>query len=334
MSEIADSEKRIAAARQSGNLDDLAEALAVHASLLVDAGQLAPAREALDEAAQIHRRQGRPYDEARNLLFAATLYRLEGHYDEAHSRAAHAAQIAGRGNPLAVSSAAELGEIALARGENELAAQLYAQALTDGQALGMTPPHQAALLRKQATALAAAGHFTDAADLLSRAYGLLRDAGEQTVAIRALVERATALQNGLSPAADAARQEAFQAAQAASDHHALADLYLLQAAQEITAGRIDDALRTAQTARSEALEAVAPVSYVSAVVALAELFERQNNRAAAYEALVTGWVTLADLLGHEASRATFEPLLRTQQERWGAAEFASVKQAYEDRRRA
>ena len=53
----------------------------------------------------------------------------------------------------------------------------------------------------------------------------------------------------------------------------------------------------------------------------------------AYEALVVGWVTVADLLGNDAARAAFEPALRKLRERWGAVVFGEVKQAYETNRK-
>lgn len=328
-------EAGLVGARRRGEPDALAEALAVHANALVERGQVGPARLELDEAAAIHRRRGRVYDEARLTHLAATLCRLEGKLDEARARAERAAQLAEPGTPVAVSAATELGEIALAEGKGAEAAAAYARALAHGATAGLVGPARAALLRKRATALAMAGRHAEAAGDLAQAHELLVQAGDGPGAVRTLVETATVLHQGAdAEAADRALREALREAEAAGDHHALADLNLLVSARAVERRDVPAAMTAAQTARSHALSAVAPVSYIAAAIAIAELADAAGDRPAAYEALAVGWVTLGDLLGREAAKSTFEPKLLALRQKWGPAAFAEVKAAYEARRRA
>ena len=79
-------ERAISSARDRGDPDALAEALAVHASTLVKAGRLTEARTEIDEAAAIHGVRGRRDDEARYATLAATLSRLSGDLNGARER--------------------------------------------------------------------------------------------------------------------------------------------------------------------------------------------------------------------------------------------------------
>ena len=54
-----ESDQALASARDRGDPDALAEALAVHANALVKAGQLTEAQKEIDEVATIHRSRGR-----------------------------------------------------------------------------------------------------------------------------------------------------------------------------------------------------------------------------------------------------------------------------------
>lgn len=328
-------DQQLADARRRGDPDQLAEVLVHHANTLVEAGKLAEARQALDEAADIHRRQGRTYDEARCTHLAATLCRLEGRLAEAKTRAQHADQLAHPGTPIAVSVATEFGDIALAEQNGLEAVAAYGRAIAEGRIAGLTKAAESALLRKRAMALVMSGHHHDAAHDLETAHTLLLEAGDLTTATRALVEAATALQQGGDAiGAEDVMRTAMQEARANRDDHALADLYLLQSAQAVERRDIPAATEAVQAARQHALAAVAPLSYISAAVAIAELAEISGNRLSAYEALAVGWVTLADLLGQEAAKASFEAKLLELRKRWGAAAFAEVKATYEAQRQA
>jgi tetratricopeptide (TPR) repeat protein len=335
MATAPDTATQLNSARHEGDLDKLAEALAVHASTLVNQGHVAEARALLDEAAAIHHQRGRSYDEARTTQFAATLSRLEGKRDEAAARARHAAGLVAPNTPIAISAATELGEQAMARGDANDAAGHYAEALAGGAAAGMVATARAALLRKRAIALSAANRHTEAAADLTAAHDLLLSAGDATGALRTLIELATALARG-GRVAESQRvgQEAMQTAVEQGDHHAQADLSLLEASLELDAGDAMRAKAASEAARTQALAARAPISYLSAVIALADLASVRGDRTAAYESLAVGWVTLGDLTGRDFAKAAFEPKLLALRERWGPVAFDRVKSAYEAKRRA
>ena len=88
------SARQLSDARQRGDADDIAEALAQHANHLLQSGRTGDARLELDEAAAIHRARGRVYDEARCTQMAATLCRFEGKLDEAKERSSLALRLA------------------------------------------------------------------------------------------------------------------------------------------------------------------------------------------------------------------------------------------------
>ena len=197
MSDTLDlSTRRLADARQRGDADEIAEALAVHANALLTKGHIGAARSELDEAAAIHRARDRVYDEARCTHLAATLCRFEGRLDEARQRANRALALAGSRGPIAVSAHTELGEIALAEGQVAQAAAAFQAALDVGRDAGLVAPARAAILRRRAAALVAAKQFVDAIHDLETAYGLLIEAGDRATAARTLIEQATAFQHG------------------------------------------------------------------------------------------------------------------------------------------
>lgn len=326
--------RRLAEARQRADDDDIADALARHANVLVENGQTGAAQTELDEAAAIHRARGRVYDEARCTHFAATLCRFQGRLDEAKQRASRALELSEFKGPIAVSAQTELGEIALIEGRGAEAAAAYRAALEAGEGTGLIAPARAALLRKRAAALVLAGQFHEAIRDLEIAYELLTQEGDHASATRTLIEQATAFQHAGQFAE--AEQTIFRAKEHAEqnrDRAALADVHLLLATQALNHRDAAAALASAKAARTEALAANAPTSYVGAALTIAELAESAGDRVAAYESLATGWATLADLLGRDLARAAFEPKLKEKRERWGAEEFQRIKSAYEAQRR-
>jgi len=325
---------QLSEARQRGNADDVAEALARHANHLLQNGRTGDARLELDEAAAIHRERGRVYDEARCTQMAATLCRFEGKLEEAKDRSGLALRLTDSKGTIAVSAFAELGEIALAQGKGGEASQAFQSALDAGIATGMVDSARAALLRKRATALATAGRFDEAIRDLATAHDLLTRLGDRAGATRALIEQATAYRHAGRPEdADAIVLQAMEPAVQAQDHAALADLHLLRSARALDRHDAAAALASAETARTHALAGNAPTPYVAAAHAIAQLAEAAGDRLRAYEALAVGWATLSDLLGRDLARTAFEPALAQMRERWGAAAFAEAKNSYESRRR-
>jgi tetratricopeptide (TPR) repeat protein len=325
--------KRLAKARRLGDPDELADALARHADAQIKAGQFGAARAELDEAADIHRQRGRVYDQARTTHFAATLSRLAGDLPGARARASHALALVEPGSTVAVSALTELGEDAAAEGKLDEAADHFAAALSAAEAAGLTDEARAALARRRATVLVAARRYPEALEDLQRAHDLFEHHDPRS-AVRVQVEEATAAQqSGDTATAERLSSAARADAERLGDHFALADLDLLASARAVERGELPAAIAAAYAARDHALRAVAPLLYVSAALAIARLSEASGDRLAAYDALATGWATLGDLLGHELARATFEPKLQEQRESWGDETFASVKTAYEGRRR-
>ena len=325
---------RVARAREQGTDRGLAEALAALAADLVPAGDLAAAREALDEASKLHADAGRAGDERHCSQFAATLSRLLGDTEGARARAARAAELSPQGSPGAISAHAELGETALASGNLEAAAAEFGDALRHADRFPLAPADRAALLRKQAAALEADDRTTLAVEALDEAYGVLEKANDHTLALRVRIEAITALQNaGRNHEADMRRAEAFTAARRLNDAHALADLELLESAAALAASDAGAALAAATRSREHALNAVAPVSYMAAAIAIAELHEAAGDKVAAYGALASGYATLGDLLGSAAASDSFGTKLAECRDRWGAQAFADAKIAYEAQRK-
>src|SRR5215472_3373711 len=328
-------EQRLSAARGRGDRLELAEALATHANALVRRGQLARARDEVNEVVDIYRQLHDSQNEARYAVLAATLSRLVHALPEARAFAQRAAALAPPGSVISVSSAAELGEIALAAGDHAAAADAFGRAVADADAAAAPPKTRIELLRKRGTALAAIGRYTDAVHDLGLARELALDEGEHRLALLLQVEQVTALQqSGDQRTADEARHHALGAATSAEDHFALAQLYLLEATRAIEQRDAAAGRAAMEAARSHALEATAPIPYMSAAIALSDLADATGDRLAAYESLAKVWVTLSDLLGAEPARLAIEPKLQTLREKWGPEAFAATKAAYDARRRA
>lgn len=325
---------RLTEARLRGDADDIAEALAIHANALVQKGQISSAQNELDEAATIHRARGRVYDEARCTQMAGTLCRFAGRLNEAKQRVHRALELCESKGTIAVSAHAELGEIALAEGNGAEAAMAYRAALDAGEGTGLVDLARAALLRKRAVALTAAEQYQDAVRDLETAHDLLVRSGDRVTATRTLIEKATALRHaGRALDAEPIVQQAMDIAEQAGDRAALADLHLLVAARALDQSDATVAMASAQAAREHALASNAPTSYLGAAVTIAQLAELAGDRLSAYEALATAWVTLADLLGRDVARMSFEPKLREIRERWGGPAFDEIKKSYEAQRK-
>jgi len=289
----------------------------------------------LDEALEIHAQAERALPQAKCLHLSATVCRVQGELDAAEDRARRGEALAPAATPTLVAAIMEQGEVAVLRGKFADAADHYQRALVQGRAAGLLPDEQARLLRKRGKMLSAGGRHDEAAADIREARTLHETTGTADEARRASVELAVVLeQAGAGDQALATIDEALADARAAADHHVAADLELLAAGRAVAAGALDDALECARRARIHALDTIAPLSYVSAVITISEITNALGDRDAAYEALATGWVTTADVLGDPAAKQLFEPRLRALSEAWGEEAFAQVREAHDERRRA
>jgi tetratricopeptide (TPR) repeat protein len=327
-----DTERALSTARERGDPDALAEALAAHANALVQTGQLTKARDEIDEVAAIHRERGRHDDDARYMALAATVSRLSGDLDGARQRASRVLEVAPPGSDLAAAATSELVDVALAQQRPDEAASLVERVLASATT-GLATAVRATLLRKRAAALASMGRFDEAATALTDALTQLQQAGEGPAARRTMVELATLLQQSNAEAAERVRERAMTDAREANDQAVIADLRLLETTAAVTRGDVEGALAAAREARDAALAGVSPVAYTSAAATISRLAEQRGDRVGAYEALAVGWATLRDLMGDALARRTFEPALLGLRSRWGEAEFDAVKGEYEARRR-
>ncbi len=325
-------------ARTEGTPDTLAKMLVTHANALLETGNIAQARLELDEAAELYRQQGLTYDEARCTHFAATLYRFSGELEEAKKRAQQALRLADEifktPNPIAVSAATELGEIALAQQNGLAAVQSYNQALAIGAEAGLTATASAALLRKRAIAQIMCKRYQDAVTDLDKAHSLLLLDQNSAEALRTLVEKAAALlQGGYMADAEKVISDTFETAKTLQNHHIQADLLLLQTTQAIELKDLKTALAKAKEARDQALQAGAPLSYISATAAIADLAEAHGDHLTAYKELVVGWSTIAEIMGSDIAKTTFEPKLLELHRKWGGEMFTQIKSSYEAKAR-
>jgi hypothetical protein len=155
-------------------------------------------------------------------------------------------------------------------------------------------------------------------------------------------EAARRLRGGPVPVAgEAERRSVREAVRAARDALAgtgeatsQAQLAMLDVALLIQQGDLAAATDAAEQARQHSLDALAPMDYLASCIALAELADRLDDHLRAYEVMAVALVTLADVLGPDQARALAEPELRDLRRRWGVEEFAAVKAAYEEQRRA
>lgn len=312
-----------------------ADALVERAAELIEAGKLGDALAALDTARPLYEREGDEHAIARCLQLSATVCRLSGELAPALERAREAERRAAAATPTRVAAITEQGEVEILRGEHGAAADHYARALEEGRGAGLLPDHAARLMRKRGMVLAAAGRFEEASASMREARALHEQTGARGEARRAIVELAVVLeQAGDGDAVERVIAEGLEVAGETGDAHVAADLELLAAGRAVQRQDLDEAIACARRARTHALQATAVLSYISAVMSIADIANATGDRDAAYEALASGWVTTGDAIGADAARQVFEPKLAALRDAWGDAAFASVRDAYNDRRRA
>ena len=308
------------------------------------AGDLDAARLLLDDLARRIDPDDEPVDHARTLRLGAGLARLAGDPVEARHQAIKARRLAEAAGDtgLALAALVELAEDRLANGEHLAAAADFrlAAAEVDVGAENAEPPDRetlearSGLLVKEAEALAAAGRFVPAVDVLQQAADRAAEAADARLAAELLVQAvAIAQQGGRHTHVDRVDARARTAADAADHHGARAELDVLAAARALDAGDPSRALDLAGSARAGALAAVQPLTYAGAVLTESGIRDRLGDRVGAYRDLARGWATVGDLLGAEVARATFEPPLLELRRRWGTEAFDAAKADYEAARR-
>jgi hypothetical protein len=313
-------------------LDERADTLLRSALERVSGGAWADAARTLEAAAALHARAGRREDEAQCLQLAATLARASGGVGAPLAARAAAAPA---GGPLAVSVAAERAETAFGERRHDDAVVAWTATLDAGRAAGLGADGTSAVLLRRAASLVALGGLGDAAEDVAESFRLLDEGSGPERAPFVLVEHARLLLRH-GHVRDAARVVAALDAPLArwpADFHLHAEVHVLRARLARLGGEVDRAVDLALEGRDAALRAVAPVSYLAAAVELAEALESREDRADAYGALATAWVTLADLLGADVGRSWVEPCLVAYQLRWGREVFQEAKRRYEARRR-
>ncbi|MGW5366318.1 hypothetical protein [Actinopolymorpha pittospori] len=301
---------------------------------LVAHGEVVRARELVDQVAAEYAERA-PAEAAKALRLGAGLSRLLGRPREGLDRAERAIRLADgvAGDAAGVGAAArlEVAEARLALGEAAAAARAFDALARDP---GRTVEERLSLRRRQADALASVGQVDAATEVLRTAAADAVTGGAASEAAGALVQGVALAQGeGRSDLVDVLRPAAGRTAADARSPGALAELDLLTAARSLARGDLAAARTAARSARGRALEAVQPLAYLAAVLAGSRIADRLGDRVEAYRLLATGYATLADLLGAELSRRTFEPELLALREKWGAEAFASVKAAHDAARR-
>jgi tetratricopeptide (TPR) repeat protein len=299
---------------------------------LVGNGSLAQARDLLDDVAAQHTRRS-PLDSAKALRLGAGVSRLladpHGQLDRGERAVRLAATIPDGGADVLAAARIEVGEAQLALGNGEAAAKAF-ESLATGT--GRTPAERFAAKLRQAGALGAAGRLDEAVHILREAAADAMEVGEESAHV--YVYGAALAQAGDRPDLLATLESAARTtATTAGNPAALADLDLLAAARALGRGDLPATRKAADTARAHARQAVHPLAYLAAVLTGSRVADRMGDRLDAYRLLATGYVTLADLLGKDVARTTFEPELLALRDEWGADEFAKVKAQHDAARR-
>jgi tetratricopeptide (TPR) repeat protein len=314
---------------EPSSIPPLAEQLVAEARRLLRAGNIRDAVEPLVQACELHRKGGRDRDEARCRILLATTLRLFGELDTARSNVLRAQRLAKGNDTLTTQAHLELAAIHNATGNTAAATDEFERAAEHEPDVHK----RAETLSKRAQSLAASGQFLEAAGDLEEAANLFSSVGASGLQTKALVERASALQQGAHPLFASALLDARIAVTNANDKGQQGDLDLLEAAQSIATGDVSGAREQLLAARNHALQGRAPVTYIGACIALSQVEEICNDRVGAYGVIAVGWVTLADLMGREAAASVFQPQLDLLLQRWGNEEFISARTEYENNRR-
>jgi hypothetical protein len=303
-----------------------AEALMRAALPLMASGDWTNAAASLEQAAALHAAQRRAEDQARCLQLAAMLRRAVGEPEAAQLLVARAAVAAPDTLPLSVAILAERAMSAASQGKQKDAAALFGESLQKAREAGLNADAQIALLRGRMAAHTAFGALAAAEADVAAACAL----ADARIGGFLRVEQARLLLD----AGHAAKAARALPSEDLGDVQLRAEILVQRARLARGAGDIAAAGTHAAAAHDAALAAVAPVPYFAASVELAEAFDAQSDRLAAYTALAAAWGTLSDLLGRDVARSWVEPCLLALRLRWGDADFANVKAAHDAHRHA
>ncbi|WP_052668067.1 hypothetical protein [Nitriliruptor alkaliphilus] len=111
------------------------------------------------------------------------------------------------------------------------------------------------------------------------------------------------------------------------------DQAMLRCARHVLDGDLEAAYVATLEAREAARLTADPVRYAAACLAQAEVAERRDDRALAYEAVAVGWATLARGGDNEVARTAFEPAMQDLVERWGRDDYLAIRSAYDQQQR-
>jgi hypothetical protein len=327
---VAIAREKVARCRAQSDVAALASALEIYARSTLQAGDVGGAATSLEEAGGIWARLDRVEQAGSCLLLAASSHRLAG-----QPEAAARALAAGRATALPVrlldGFEVEACEQALANGRAEEAWHGFSRFL-ERAAGKLEPPVRAQMLQRCAAAAVACKRFREGATDLLAAGRIYLEGRQHADAEACALAAAGVLAEVDAPAAECIVQEVGTCVP--RDGTAAARRGLVGGRVARQAGALAIAVERFDQARQGALDARDPVSYLAAAIEAADSAEASGDRARAYATLATGWATLGDLLGRDATRAAFEPRLRACLERWGPDEFKRVKGEYEETQRA
>lgn len=298
------------------------------------AGRLDAAAETLTVGAAAALRLGDSGEAVRSLQLAAATARVNGDLLQARGAAEQAVRVAERTadtDPHSlVLALTESAACKLAAGSPAGAAEDLARAL---RARDVPPDVTFQLLRRRALALSAAGRGAEAREALNRARALPAEAAAESQRVRLVVDTAALAWRDSALDRRALLADAAAAAAADGGPALLADVALLQAAEAAEPGDFAAAAEWTAVAGRLAREAREPTTYAGAAVAEAEFADLLGDRDRAYAVLAGAWVSVGDLLGADVARTALRPALEERRQRWGAGEFAAVKERHDRRRR-
>ena len=307
-------------------LDGWMEAAALSLAL----GRLELARAALGDARRALEAAGQPGDEARVLLQWARVEIKAGDTDLAERMLSAAAGLAEEAGNHAVQARA-LGELAgrcVAKGDHAEAASLYQTASVLRDEVD-DPEGVLQHVMGAATALQLGGAPGRAFDLLSAALDHIRpDAGDGVPWRPVLYARAMAVSLGREagvPGADNTALDGILSDAEDLEERGVAGWIRFEASKwAAQAGRRDEAVGLADTARADALATRDAALYLQCALLSAHFLEADGHDAGVLKMLHTARGTLGDLLGEAGQRPVLE-VIRATHERWGDDRYEAAR---------
>lgn len=328
----AELDGRVAAARETGDPAQLADALTRRASVAAVLEQWSDADRDLDEATSCWLEADDVGSRARSTYVrAGILVRLPERIHEAEAlyrSAAAMAQVAGDRETITKSLeglAAILGgrgDVSGAMAQHQLIADQARQA---GDAAGLCDA-----LRNIGSMAQAQGRPNQALRVFERSLDAAKKSGDAGRILRGRMDKRAQQAFAAAPgpmesldtiAADAKAHGAFDLAGQAE---------LQRGAELMRSGDADGALLAAETARALALETHQPVVYVMACILVSETCEAKGDRPGVLAILLTCKQTMEQNFGKDAGRPVVQ-VLDSLEERWGAEGLQTALVAYRRR---